>query len=178
MAQLAHGKQRGSGRDFGVQETEEIGTRPYVKPLDSLAFLAILETATTRLRLLPLAVPVRAIPAFSMRIPRKREGASPCEFLTHLLRRHRPPRAVREMRADHPKAARESGRKAATEEESGTRFAIARPRGGRRRNRLARRCAAASRGLQSRFRFNPSQPRALAGTESASHMGGARRPTA
>jgi len=94
MAQLAHGKQRGSGRDFGVQETEEIGTRPYVKPLDSLAFLAILETATTRLRLLPLAVPVRAIPAFSMRIPRKREGASPWEFLAHLLRRHRPPRAL------------------------------------------------------------------------------------
>ncbi|HYW47487.1 MAG TPA: hypothetical protein VE959_31755, partial [Bryobacteraceae bacterium] len=66
IAHLAHGKQRGSGRDFGVQKTEEIGTRPYVKPLDSLAFLAILETATTRLRLLPLAVPVRAIPAFSM----------------------------------------------------------------------------------------------------------------
>jgi len=42
-------------------------------------------------------------------IPRKRERASPCEFLTHLLRRHRAPRAVREMRADHPKGARESG---------------------------------------------------------------------
>jgi len=50
---------------------------------------------------------------FQSRTTRKREGASPCEFLTHLLRRHRPPRAVREMRADHPKAARESGRKAA-----------------------------------------------------------------